>query len=456
MKKEPIFVFFSVLLLLAHGNEDALSASAAPSDEKIYCVASESADETEVFRYDCSSKNLRWRSLSQLIDLIRASSSLNLANNSLGSENTVVRDLAFNLFKQLIKLNLTSNGLSSIQAYAFYYSNQVSDSVDLSSGDDNNMRSQWRPLQLTHLDLSDNLFKTIPWNSVKSLPQLQELTLNRNPIRTFDMGDLLIGNDSSSLFPNLTHVYANTSAIEYVDSSILEHLSQLVLLDLRANRIKYLDIDVRNKLMLIGSFRMLFVADNPLVCNCKLVWLKDFLQKYGGHMANKTNCYINNKINEKVYLIETKSIFINSSFKSNRNHLKVVNVKNFNGNGNGFNNNNNNRLLEDMKLVEMDKLNEQQFYCDLDLTSSVRDLPFVDPDGGAWPRKQLQEIQLTCQIRSYPEAKLKWLFGKKDLYKQFTYENKQFNIVEKSEFNTFDYEYVIESKLIIAYSGNRR
>lgn len=422
------------------------------SMDKIYCEAAGEQDENEVFKYDCSRKNLNWRALNSLIDPIRASSSLNLAGNELGNETGTIRNLSFNLFKQLVRLNLSSNYLTSVEPNAFYYLNKVGDA----DTDYSNMEQQSlsKPLLLGELDLSDNLFRLLPWNALKSLPHLTYLYMSRNPLlRTFDLGDFAqppVTVDGQSYFAQLTHVYVNKSQIEYVDPIIFRYLTQLQVLDLSGNSIRHLSIDILNQLN--SHFERLYVANNPLICDCKLIWLKKFLQTHSDEEDTEhTKCYVNTRSYERNYLIETKSIFINaSSMSATPAHFRVLNSYTAQTNRE---NSLKNSLNSHKSLVDLDKLSNEQFYCDLELGGQVNDLRMISEQGDT-ERTRRHEVELECRVRSFPEAKIKWLFGQKDLYKLSNYENKQFNIVEKSEYSAYDYEYVVDSKLIISYSGN--
>lgn len=123
-----------------------------------------------------------------LIDHIRASTSLNLADNLLGTPSLVLENLTFNLFKQLRHLNLSSNGLTAAKLHAFFFVNIITDTVDTAYIEKHDP-SELKPLRLVTLDLTRNNFERIPWNSLRSLPSLSRLYLDRNPIRALDLGD---------------------------------------------------------------------------------------------------------------------------------------------------------------------------------------------------------------------------------------------------------------------------
>lgn len=100
-------------------------------------------------------------------------------------------------------------------------------------------------------------------------------------------------------------------------------------------------------------------------------------------------------------------------------------------------------------MVRISELPEEQFYCDLDLSGQVKDLTLLNDRA-----HYRQEIEITCRVRSFPEAKIKWLFGQRDLDKMFTYENKQFSTDDTRNFNSTEKLFTIDSKLLVSYSGH--
>jgi Leucine-rich repeat (LRR) protein len=340
---KPTTIFLIILALSISLFLRIQASNTFLSLEKIYCRTDDAPtlDENEVFNYDCSNESLDWYALNRLIDPIRASTSLNLAFNNLGNQSQIVRNLSFNLFKQLIKLNLTANYLSSIESHAFFYLDKISDNVDttfLKFLDP----SQLNPLHLTQLDLSRNLFQIVPWNSLHHLPLLSQLNLNANPIRTFDMGDWKpppppqieeeAGGGDDELFRNLTEVYLSGALVEYVDPIIIRYLSHLKILDLSGNRIRHLSVELRHPFVSNLNFQYLLINDNPLVCDCKLIWLKEFLERYGDPNRNgRTMCQINTVSNRTSLIVETKFIYINSTYKTNENYFKLTSINHLNG-----------------------------------------------------------------------------------------------------------------------------
>lgn len=106
-------------------------------------------------------------------------------------------------------------------------------------------------------------------------------------------------------------------------------------------------------------------------------------------------------------------------------------------------------MYPSFRLVRLNELPTDQFYCDLDLRGQVNDLTLLSEH-----THYRQEIEITCRVRSFPEAKIKWLFGQRDLDKMFTYENKQFETTDSRDYNSTERLFTVDSKLLVSYSGN--
>lgn len=138
-------------------------------------------------------------------------------------------------------------------------------------------------------------------------------------------------------FRNLTEIYARATLIEHVDARLLVYLARLRLLDLADNRIHHLSVDLRRPLEHLPRFAAFYVDRNPLVCDCHLIWLKEFLnarQKRAladGSLdsANRmldTLCEINTEASDRNLVVETKVIYINSTYKQNENYFKLTSI----------------------------------------------------------------------------------------------------------------------------------
>ena len=127
------------------------------------------------------------------MDHVRASTNLNLGNNLLGEESPVAANLSFNLFKQLKRLDVSANGLEAADLHAFFYTDQVSDTVNTSAS------VPVKPLSLVTLNLTFNRFVRLPWLAIRRLHDLEVLDLSGNPLSAFDFGDWNPATDDESI-----------------------------------------------------------------------------------------------------------------------------------------------------------------------------------------------------------------------------------------------------------------
>lgn len=406
---------FLILLILISTIQTSISG------ENLYCDTDPNTVDSEVFSFDCSNRHLTWQNLAKLNHHVRGSSTLNLAFNNFNqdSADSAIKNLSFNSFKQLkYKFNLSSNSFKRIDSRAFYFTISITDDVPPDS--------QLNPLRFTELDLSNNSFEVMPWDSIKNLPNLSILILNKNPLKRLDFGDLTL-DKNPSYFKSLTHVYINSSEIEYVDPAMINLLENLKLIDLSWNRIR----NIENIFQISRSLTpKLYIDNNPLVCDCNLIWLKTYLHKFSDK-TRKNTCFINTRsINENL-IVDSQSIYLNKTHSTqDRNDLK--HEKNFKNSIN-------------LKQENVENIHEDQFYCDLELIGEIEDLSLHGVEK--------QTVKLDCVVTGYPEPKVKWLLGQKDLYKVFNYENKEFNMQDSVTLNKKFYLYTLKSSLSISFIG---
>ncbi|CAF0836865.1 unnamed protein product [Brachionus calyciflorus] len=375
----------------------------------------------EQWSFDCSSRGVKWSNLIEFNDNERASIDLDLSSNDFYTEpqGHIIKNFSFNLFKQMNRrLNLSSNQFSQIEPYAFYYTHKIINDISriILSESDLNI------LELTELDLSNNSFEIIPWNSIKNLPALTTLRLSLNPIKKLDLGDL--DKNSQDYFRNLEHVYLNTSQIEYIDPSSFDLINNLKTLDISNNRIKFLDNFSNLKI------RNFFIFNNPLECNCKLLWLRKFLQTnkqtfpYYGNIQH--TCLVNTRSVDESYIVDSKTIFVNTTSLMVKNDPvdQILNKT----------------RIERVPILDID---DRKFFCDIKLSSQIDNLSL--------PGQKDRKIQLECSVETYPEPEIKWLQGQKDLDRNLKISD-NFQINEKRE--TGENLHKITSSLIITLDGS--
>lgn len=110
-------------------------------------------------------------------------------------------------------------------------------------------------------------------------------------------------------------------------------------------------------------------------------------------------------------------------------------------------------------MRRLSELSVEQFYCDLDLSGQVQDLTLLSER-----THYRQEVEITCRVRSYPEGKIKWVSGQRDLDKIFTVprdttnnnydKSKHFKIVDVRAYNATERLFTVDSKLTVTFAGH--
>ncbi|XP_019639809.1 PREDICTED: LOW QUALITY PROTEIN: toll-like receptor 4 [Branchiostoma belcheri] len=135
--------------------------------------------------------------------------------------------------------------------------------------------------QLEHLDLSHNEINTVMPSAFRGLSRLQFLDLSNNKLK----------NISKSTFEglgNLTHLNLEANRIAVIGDAF-QRLYGLRYLDLRSNRLAVLNQTTLNPV--VFRLETIDIADNPFLCDCKLMWFVEWaLDKYD-RVANFHNPY---------------------------------------------------------------------------------------------------------------------------------------------------------------------
>jgi hypothetical protein len=173
---------------------------------------------------------------------------------------------AFNGFKTLVELSLISNALRHIKPHTF-----------------GNMS------RLKRLHLGHNAIEKLDTDAFLGLSDLEYLDMNENNIRYIqpDMfihspnletlrlgGNQLLQIPTNGHFINarsLRHLYVENCSVSYVSMETFANLGGLTLLDLSANHMRHIDINV---LISLPQLSALHLYENPLQCDCQLqeVW----------------------------------------------------------------------------------------------------------------------------------------------------------------------------------------
>ncbi|RMZ95070.1 leucine-rich repeat-containing 24 [Brachionus plicatilis] len=345
-----------------------------------------------IWKFNCSFKEVKWSNLVKLDENVRGSRYLDLSNNLFSTETqgNVIKNFSFNLFKQLSNtLNLSSNQFTKIESHAFYYIATITDDIYKIKFNDSDLKI----LDLEELDLSNNSFEIIPWNSVKNLPKLVTLRLSKNPIRRVDQADMT--NSMLSHFENFSNLYLNNCQIEYVNPVTFDLVKNLKILDLSGNRIKYIDNFSKTTLT------SLYLFGNPLECNCRLLWFKNFLLnrnfKSADYKNSRHTCLGNTKTIKKDFIVESKILYFNASTllvtnKSLAQSGSLVDVS-----------------TETIYIVE---IKDNNFYCDFKIKNEIENLGISSG--------RLRKIRLNCIVENYPEPQIRWINGEKDIVRDLS------------------------------------
>ncbi|KAM4701889.1 nyctalopin [Discoglossus pictus] len=124
--------------------------------------------------------------------------------------------------------------------------------------------------KLEYLYLNDNLIDELPENSFKGLRRLKMLNLAGNVIK----------NVSNVWFQDLVELeilYLDRNKIGYIEEGAFENLTSLVALHLNGNNLTTLPFEVFKPVYFLGR---LFLFRNPWECDCRIEWLKDWMESY--------------------------------------------------------------------------------------------------------------------------------------------------------------------------------
>ena len=164
----------------------------------------------------------------------------------------------------------------------------------------------WNMYKLTLLDLSQNLFETLPPAVFKNLFSLKNLNLRNNKIRSI-ASDAIVG------LTSLEILELQENELLYLPSSFLISFTSLTELKLDFNKLSYLDEDVfvsstmlttltlsNNHFVgfnrstfdpLRSSVKSIDISGNSLVCDCQIEWLAEFFNGSSPTLLHKEDTF---------------------------------------------------------------------------------------------------------------------------------------------------------------------
>jgi Leucine-rich repeat (LRR) protein len=396
---------------------------------------------------NCSNSNLNWKSINdEHLGYIFPSKSLILSYNSFWkeytNENPIERYCLRRFYQLSDELILSHNSFDFVDELAFFTSKTygyITDTI--------------YPLNFSLLDLSHNNLTTMPFNSLKYLTNLTVLIVNSNPIKSFDIGDFDL-NDNEELqsklkyklpyrFANLTEIYANSSEIETIDPSVLQEFKSLKVLDLSNNKIKHLSFEIYNILYGSKIFKDFFVTKNPLICDCKLLWLKYlFKHLYGESNYNAATCIINTKPEIESSQVGSKSIVVRkqsllggildgpNKFLYDLNNIKTGSLSS-------------NYTNSSSRTIKLSDLDDKMFICEMNISCITLKVPD-------------NKFRIECITYSYPSVTQKWLLFDKDITKLANENNAETvkiktEYYEKFEYRGLDIPFVYKQEFLADY-----
>ncbi|XP_038070939.1 toll-like receptor Tollo [Patiria miniata] len=184
-----------------------------------------------------------------------------------------------NLSKDINVLSLADNGLSAVSSGTFVH-----------------MKA------LLEIDLSGNYITTIG-EMFRGMSSLTTIHLGHNHIGAVTRGDF-------KGLTNLTFLDLQHNVISFIEPGSFSDLEKLQFLYLDHNLMPGLLSEVLNS---IPSLRELRLDNNPLICDCDLMWLKEWLQTKDMENVESINCTTQSNETAAVVYLDDYEFMCNST-----------------------------------------------------------------------------------------------------------------------------------------------
>ncbi|XP_067855182.1 toll-like receptor 9 [Heptranchias perlo] len=210
--------------------------------------------------------------------------------------------LANNQIAKRVSSELHSNSLNMLN----FSGNMLS--IMWESGANTYLNFFYNLHNLTVLDISNNMMKTVPPEAMVRLPpSLKELYINNNQINFFNWDNLtwLVNLETLDLSYNLLHrlptkpchfsktfskLVLRNNKITKLPSDFFSKVKALRYLDLSHNSIKILDKDSFPS-QLLGSLEALALGNNPFRCTCDADWFFHFIKDTSVSLSHLTTSW---------------------------------------------------------------------------------------------------------------------------------------------------------------------
>jgi hypothetical protein len=325
-------------------------------------------------------------------------------------ESIIVNNL---LIKHLIWRN---SRLSELGEYAFKDLTELQ-IIDLSHNKLQNLSPNtfnYLFENLKELDLSSNLFQQVPYDlfTSKSMRQLEILKMNENPIVS------LTRRSFEHVKGSLKSLELNNCQIRSIDPNTFDDMKHMESISLVGNHLRYLNEPTFVQL----NLRAFYIHDNPLICDCNMRWLIQYLEK----VAYQQSLYESQNIVPNIPSSNSPSTNAwkynyrrtTSTFQQQNSRLSVAAAAE--------------QLLRCDQPNSLKskpnflQINENSFMCDVQV--SLRD-PINDYSANF---ELGEDAILICDVYGDPEPNVYWSFGQKPIEKALNNEEDKYIINERS------------------------